>query len=119
MLEAAAAFTPLPEPIELPLRIPVQDVYKFDTRRIIAGRVESGRITVGDEIVFSPSNHVVKVKSLEGWNTESPIPYAEAGMPVGITLEDQVFVERGELISHIARAYGNQCVSRAPVLARR
>lgn len=104
VLEAAAAFTPLPEPIELPLRIPVQDVYKFDTRRIIAGRVESGRITVGDEIVFSPSNHVVKVKSLEGWNTESPIPYAEAGMLVGITLEDQVFVERGELISHIARA---------------
>ena len=104
VLEAAAAFTPLPEPIELPLRIPVQDVYKFDTRRIIVGRVESGRITVGDEIVFSPSNHVVKVKSLEGWNKESPISFAEAGEPVGITLEDQVFVERGELISHLARA---------------
>ena len=104
VLEAAAAFTPLPEPIELPLRIPVQDVYKFDTRRIIVGRVESGRITVGDEIVFSPSNHVVKVKSLEGWNKESPISLAEAGEPVGITLEDQVFVERGELISHLARA---------------
>jgi len=104
VLEAAAAFEPMPEPVELPLRIPVQDVYKFDTRRIIAGRVESGRISVGDEIVFSPSNHVVKVKSLEGWNKESPIPFAEAGEPVGITLEDQVFVERGELISHVAQA---------------
>lgn len=104
VLDAVAAFTPLPEPVELPLRIPVQDVYKFDTRRIIAGRVESGRISVGDEIVFSPSNHVVRVKALEGWNMESPIHHAEAGEPVGITLEDQVFVERGEIISHVTAA---------------
>ena len=104
VLEAVGAFEPMPEPVELPLRVPVQEVYKFDTRRIIAGRVESGRISAGDEIVFSPSNHVVKVKSLEGWNMESPIAFAEAGEPVGITLEDQIFVERGELISHIAQA---------------
>jgi bifunctional enzyme CysN/CysC len=113
VLEAAAAFEPMPEPVELPLRIPVKDVYKFDTRRIIAGRVQSGRISVGDEIIFSPSNHVVKVKSLEGSNTESPIPFAEAGEPVGITLEDQIFVERGELISHIAQALMGTNVFRA------
>ena len=28
-----------------PLRFPIQDVYRFDHRRILAGRVESGRIT--------------------------------------------------------------------------
>jgi len=104
ILEAAAAFTCLPEPLELPMRIPVQDVYKFDTRRIIAGRVESGRISVGDEIVFSPSNHITQVKSLEGWNIDAPIASAEAGESVGITLEEQVFVERGEMISHISDA---------------
>jgi len=104
VLEAVGNFQPQPQPVELPLRIPVQDVYKFDARRIIAGRVESGRLSVGDEIVFSPSNHVVRVKSLEGWNTETPILHAEAGQQVGITLDEQVFVERGELISHVAGA---------------
>ena len=113
VLEALGGFQLQPLPVDLPLRIPVQDVYKFDTRRIIAGRVESGRISVGDEIVFSPSNHSVKVKSLEGWNTESPIAFAEAGEQVGITLEDQVFVERGELISHIDTAPMESNVFRA------
>ena len=104
LLEAAAAFQPVPQPVESPLRIPVQDIYKFGNLRIVAGRVESGRLAVGDEIVFSPSNHVVKIRSLEGWNTETPILYAEAGEPVGITLEEKIFVERGELISHVVNA---------------
>ncbi len=104
VLDALAAFQPAAPAVDRPLRIPVQDVYKFDTRRIIAGRVESGRISVGDDIVFSPSNRVARVKSIEGWSVESPILYAEAGYPVGITLEDQVFVERGEVISHLVDA---------------
>src|ERR1700722_12006051 len=33
---------------DLPLRIPVQAVYKFDDLRIIAGRIETGRVAVGD-----------------------------------------------------------------------
>ena len=37
-----------------PLRFPIQDVYRFDHRRILAGRVESGRIKVGDRLVFAP-----------------------------------------------------------------
>jgi len=104
VLETLGGFQQQLQPVDLPLRIPVQDVYKFDTRRIIVGRVESGRVSVGDEIVFSPSNHLVKVKSLEGWNTEAPISFAEAGEQVGITLEEQVFVERGELVSHVSTA---------------
>src|SRR5205823_1905126 len=38
------------------LRFPVQDVYKFDARRIIAGRIANGKVRVGDRLVFSPSN---------------------------------------------------------------
>src|SRR5437879_11471970 len=38
-----------------PLRIPVQDVYKFDERRIIAGRVTAGNVQIGARLVFSPS----------------------------------------------------------------
>lgn len=86
---------------ESPLRMPVQDVYKFDKRRIIAGRVESGTISEGDTIIFSPSGHQGIVKSIERWQS-SRNGAASAGESVGITLEEQVFVERGDVISHPA-----------------
>ena len=51
-----------------PLRFPIQDVYRFDQRRILAGRVESGRLKVGDRLVFAPSNKTSTVKTIERWN---------------------------------------------------
>src|SRR4051794_35558129 len=41
VVRALDAFESIDQPTERPLRLPVQDVYKFDQRRIIAGRVES------------------------------------------------------------------------------
>jgi bifunctional enzyme CysN/CysC len=79
---------------EQPLRFPIQDVYRFDHRRILAGRVESGRIRVGERLVFAPSNKASTVKSIERWNAPAR-DFAEAGESIGITLTDQVFVERG------------------------
>jgi bifunctional enzyme CysN/CysC len=83
----------------LPLRMPVQDVYKFDERRIIAGRIESGEIKVDDEILFSPSNRSVKITSIETWPQRQK-QTAFSGESVGITLSEQIFVERGQVISH-------------------
>ncbi len=77
-----------------PLRFPIQDVYRFDHRRILAGRVESGRITVGDRLTFAPSNKTSAVKTIERWNAPAR-DFAEAGESIGITLTDQVFVQRG------------------------
>ena len=45
----------------------VQDVYKFDERRIIAGRIESGRLEVGDELMFSPSGKHARIRTIEAW----------------------------------------------------
>ncbi len=87
----------------LPLRLPVQDVYKFDERRIIAGRIESGQIKAGDEIIFSPSNRIVKVTSIETW-PESKKDHAISGESVGITLSEQIFAERGQVVSHLKDA---------------
>ena len=56
VLEMLDRFEEKVPPNHLPFRMPVQDVYKFDERRIIAGRVESGRLKVGDHLTFSPSN---------------------------------------------------------------
>ena len=85
-------------PGDRPLRFPIQDVYRFDHRRILAGRVESGRIKVGDRLVFSPSNKTSTVKTIERWNAPAR-DFAETGESIGITLTDQVFVERGGVAS--------------------
>ncbi|MEQ1789472.1 MAG: adenylyl-sulfate kinase [Rickettsiales bacterium] len=89
----------------LPLRFPIQDIYKFDERRILVGRIESGTLEVGDELLFSPSNNAVKVASIESWPEANNKPQtASAGQSVGITLTDQIFVERGHIASHTERA---------------
>ncbi|MBL8705638.1 MAG: adenylyl-sulfate kinase [Rhodospirillales bacterium] len=85
----------------LPLRLPLQDVYKFDDRRILAGRVESGRLKVGDRLLFSPSNKTARVASIEAWHVPAPPTEATAGQSIGITLDEQIFVERGEIASHV------------------
>src|SRR5215468_2684925 len=51
----------------LPLRLPVQDVYRSDTQRTIAGRVESGALAVGDEVLFSPSGRSARVAARRAW----------------------------------------------------
>lgn len=83
-----------------PLRFPIQDVYKFDNRRIIVGRIESGKLNVGDKILISPSNKITRVKTIEYWQEKDKTDSVSAGMSVGITVEDEFFNKRGELISH-------------------
>lgn len=84
-----------------PLRFPIQDVYKFDQRRIIAGRIETGSLKVGDEIHIAPGNKITKVKSIESWMPGDRKEVVTAGMSVGITVEDEFFNNRGEVISHV------------------
>ncbi len=85
-------------PFDMPLRFCVQDVYRFDDRRIIAGRIETGRLRVGDQLVFSPANKSTEVASIERWNA-APLDEAIAGDSIGITLREQIFVERGYIAS--------------------
>ena len=102
VLEALDHFIPAPPPQNLTLRLPVQAVYKFDERRIIAGRIETGRVAVGDEIAIMPGNKRAVVKSIEEWPVpnESQVPRdASAGQSVGITLDRELFVERGHIVS--------------------
>ncbi|KAF0225253.1 MAG: bifunctional enzyme [Rhodospirillaceae bacterium] len=89
---------------DLALRLPVQDVYKFDSRRIISGRIESGRIKVGDRLTFSPSGKSARVASIEGWaGSDITVLSANAGQSVGVTLDEPIFVERGQ-VAHLADA---------------
>ena len=102
LVDALDKFTPSRAAPDLALRLPVQAVYKFDDRRILAGRIESGRISVGEEILVQPSGRKARVKSIENWLAGQPDfgpHHATAGQSIGITLDDALFVERGHLIS--------------------
>jgi bifunctional enzyme CysN/CysC len=93
------SFEPPKSLTELPLRFPIQDVYRFDDRRIFAGRIEAGSLKVGDTLIFSPGSKTGVIKSIEVWNAPEKTS-AKAGESVGITLTEQLFIERGHLASH-------------------
>jgi bifunctional enzyme CysN/CysC len=99
LVEALEQFRATPPASGGPLRLSVQDVYRFDARRIIAGLVESGSVSVGDAIEFVPGGKRSRVKGIETWPQTDPAPRGPvgAGSEVAITLEDELFVERGQV----------------------
>lgn len=103
VVEALDAFERLPEPANQPLRFPIQDVYKPDDRRILAGRVESGGFRVGDVLRFAPSGASARVTSIESWNGANAPTEARAGQSIGVTLDKRIFAERGH-IAHLEAA---------------
>ncbi len=107
LLECLDGFRKAPQKDDQPLRMPLQAVYKFtgdgDDRRIFAGRIDSGRVKVGDKVVFSPSNKTVTIRTIEGFNTE-PRTEIGAGWSTGFTLSEEIYVTRGEIVSHVDRA---------------
>ena len=88
--------------VKKPFRMPVQDVYKFtnkgDDRRIIAGSVESGSVSIGTQVVFYPSGKKSKIKSIEGFN-EAAQDSVAVGKATGVTLEEQIYVTRGDMMT--------------------
>jgi bifunctional enzyme CysN/CysC len=103
VVEALDALQPARPQNELALRLPVQAIYKFDDRRIVAGRIESGSLTAGDEIVIMPAGKIAKIRSVEGWPS-SPTGALGAGRSVGIRLDRELFLERGDVIAHVGSA---------------
>jgi bifunctional enzyme CysN/CysC len=100
VVEALDALEPA-RPLErLALRLPVQAIYKFDDRRIVAGRIESGHLAAGDEIVIMPAGKIAKIKTVESWPLTPVAGKLGAGRSVGITLDRELFVERGDVIAH-------------------
>lgn len=84
-----------------PFRMPVQDIYKFtdanDSRRIVAGTIDTGTIRVGDNVVFHPSGKTSAIKSIEAFSA-APRTEIEAGWATGFTLTTQIYIKAGELM---------------------
>jgi len=104
VVEALDQLTPARALDSLSLRLPVQAIYKFDDRRIVAGRIESGHLGAGDEIIIMPAGKIARVKSVENWPEGAPSFRRGAGRSVGITLDRELFLERGDIIAHAKTA---------------
>uniref|UniRef100_A0A914DYR2 Elongation factor 1-alpha n=1 Tax=Acrobeloides nanus TaxID=290746 RepID=A0A914DYR2_9BILA len=66
LLEALDAITPPYRPIDKPLRLPIQNVYKIgETETAISGRVESGFLKPGMFVTFAPQAISAEIKSVE------------------------------------------------------
>jgi bifunctional enzyme CysN/CysC len=100
VLQALDAFEKKSALVDRPLRIPVQDIYRFtlfgDDRRIVAGTISSGSLNAGDDVVFFPSGKRSKVKTIEAFN-HALQTRVDAGQATGFTLEQQVYIQRGEI----------------------
>jgi elongation factor 1-alpha len=66
LIEALDALEEPKRPVDKPLRLPLQDVYKIGgIGTVPVGRVETGILKPGDVVVFAPSNISTEVKSIE------------------------------------------------------
>ncbi len=97
LLGAIDQFKVVSNLIDKPLRMPIQDVYKFDDRRIIAGNLESGEIKKGDTITILPDNIQSVVSSIEVWPEKGKAGFS-AGEAAAITIKDDLFNKRGQVI---------------------
>jgi elongation factor 1-alpha len=87
LLEALDNITPPTRPVELPLRLPLQDVYKIGgIGTVPVGRVETGVLKPGQVVTFAPANVTTEVKSIE-MHHES-LPEAIPGDNVGFNVKN-------------------------------
>ncbi len=100
LIEVLDNFHSETQPVSHDLRFPIQDVYRFDEKRILVGRIETGSLSVGDTIFFSPTNEKAEIVSIESFPEKGKVIKAVAGQSVGITLNERIFVERGHIGSH-------------------
>jgi small GTP-binding protein len=76
-----------------PLRFVVQDTYELDSERIVVGRVESGKLSRGDDMIFQPSGVRGKIMKIRVFGGE--LARAEQGDSIGIVLDKDV--KRGDV----------------------
>lgn len=101
LIDTLNTFQEPPKPTDKPLRIPVQDVYSITgIGTVPVGRVETGTMKVGDNIVFMPANARGECKDIETHHTKiaQAIPGDNIGFNVrGIGKTD---IHRGDVAGH-------------------
>ncbi|GAA1739626.1 sulfate adenylyltransferase subunit 1 [Luedemannella helvata] len=84
------------EPLDTPMRLPVQYVIDADGQRSYAGQLASGVLHDGERVVVLPSGTVTTVAGIDVLGERSPVCWAPQS--VAVRLADDVPVRRGDLI---------------------
>jgi elongation factor 1-alpha len=98
LVESFDKFTVPSKPLDKPLRLPVQDVFTITGHGTVpVGRVETGVMKPGDNVVFMPSGAKGEVKSIEMHH--QPLTEAKPGDNVGFNVKgvDKKDLRRGEV----------------------
>jgi bifunctional enzyme CysN/CysC len=98
LLESLQRLNPYMPQAGGPLRFIVQDVYRRDGNRMMAGRIEAGTLRSGERIVFWPLQTDAVVTAIHRWPKE--VQEARAGDSVAIALDERIFVDRGAVASY-------------------
>ena len=99
LVQALDNFTVPAKPVDKPLRLPIQDVYTITgVGTVPVGRVETGVMKVGDQIVIMPSGVTGEVRSIETHHTM--IPEAGPGDNIGFNVKgiSRADARRGDVI---------------------
>ena len=85
LFEAIDAIQMPPKPTDMPLRLPIQDVYKISgIGTVPVGKIETGVLHAGKTVTFNPSQQSAEVKSIEMHHTM--VDKAEPGDNVGVNV---------------------------------
>lgn len=98
LLRALDALKVPEKPVDKPLRLPVQDVYTIGgVGTVPVGRVETGKLKVGDKIVINPGNVQTEVRDIEMHHEKIPeaLPHDNIGFNLRIDKEEAKKLKRG------------------------
>ena len=105
LMTALDKLVPPEKPVDLPLRIPIQDVYSITgVGTVPVGRVETGIMKQGDNVIFEPAGVSGEVKSIEMHH--ETFPEAEPGDNIGFNVRGvgKNDIRRGDVAGHTDNA---------------
>lgn len=97
LLEALDLLTPAAARTESVLRLPIQDVYRKGDTRLAVGRIETGRLRVGDRMEIAPTGQPATVASIDAG--KGPVDEARAGQSVAVSFIEDAALNRGQIIA--------------------
>ena len=105
LMEELDKLTPPEKPVDLPLRIPIQDVYSITgVGTVPVGRVETGIMKKGENVIFEPAGASGEVKSIEMHH--EVFDEAEPGDNIGFNVRGvgKNDIRRGDVAGHTDNA---------------
>jgi len=83
---------------EKPLRLPIQDSYTIEGKKILVGRIEAGHVRKGESVYLLPGRKKAEVKNIEKF-LENDVPIANFEESIGIRLKGRHRVKRGQILT--------------------